>query len=181
MRRWIISAAVGALGLGLAGAANATGGKGDKTSEQQETKVEKKTTKETSSTGSIDTQEVEKVMGADAKIIDLSVLDKQQLMTLQRELSNRGYYQGKIDGTASATTKAALQQFLDKRYEMSKKLLDQNKVPGEIATALGLNVNEIQPVRGEDLGKGKTGSPSDEPVPMDEPTPSPDQPESKPY
>lgn len=146
MRRLIVSAAVGALSLGLAGTGYAAGdqAKQQKSQQQQMGQVQ------------INQQEIEKVMGTDAKVFDLTSLDSEKIKSLQQELQNRGYYQGQVDGVAGPGTTEALRQFAQHRFDLTQQLLRDNKVTDDIATTLGLDVQDIQPVRGEELGGQET-------------------------
>jgi peptidoglycan hydrolase-like protein with peptidoglycan-binding domain len=82
--------------------------------------------------------------------IQLSALDGQQAVDLQRKLQESGDYQGKIDGLIGPQTKAALRSYFQKRAQLASR----GQITQEDAQAMGLNVSDIQPVRGADVQQG---------------------------
>lgn len=72
-------------------------------------------------------------------------LSKDQKKQLQRELQNRGHYQGEIDGIIGPQTRAALKEFQEQQNLTSSGEADQQTL-----SALGLDLSERQPVAGSD-------------------------------
>ncbi len=84
------------------------------------------------------------------KGVKLSKLDRSEVENLQRTLQEQGLYHGAIDGVIGPDTIAAFGAFQHKQgFEVSGRLNQQT------AQALGLELGEIQPVRGGDENKVK--------------------------
>jgi hypothetical protein len=77
--------------------------------------------------------------------IQFSQLNHDQRVQVQQKLKDAGVYNGPIDGQFGNQTMAALRQFQEQH-----KLEATGRLDTQTAQALGLDVNEIQPVRGHD-------------------------------
>jgi hypothetical protein len=76
--------------------------------------------------------------------IELSALDSEQAKELQQRLQDLGLYRGEIDGIVGPKTKAALSSYFQQRAQLASR----GQIRTEDAQALGIEVDDIQPVRG---------------------------------
>jgi peptidoglycan hydrolase-like protein with peptidoglycan-binding domain len=75
----------------------------------------------------------------------LSKLNQEQVERLQRQLQQRGHYEGSIDGIAGPKTSAAVRSF-----QVGRGLANSGQLDDETMTALGLDF-EREPVRGTEM------------------------------
>ena len=100
--------------------------------------------------------------------IQLSAIDEEQVRALQTKLQELGYYRAKIDGIVGPKTRAALQQF----YRKNAQLAARGMITEDGASAFGLDVSEMEPVRGKEEEPSKTEEqPEQEPPSGTEPQP----------
>jgi peptidoglycan hydrolase-like protein with peptidoglycan-binding domain len=78
--------------------------------------------------------------------VTLTTASRDRVMIMQRELSARGLYDGKIDGIAGPETQSALREFQNRNG-----LAPTGELNASTADALGMN-GERQPVAGTDTG-----------------------------
>lgn len=92
--------------------------------------------------------------------VQLSALEQQQVMELQRSLQEAGYYQGEVDGVAGANTKQALSRF----YRDQAQLATQGVILPRSGASLGLDEAEIERVRGEEQQPQQPQPPQQQPA-----------------
>lgn len=113
----------------------------------------------------IDVSEVERVMGSDARLLDLEMLDAAQVTLLQQRLRERGHYLGRIDGIVGPQTRAAVASAARERFTLSQRLLQQGQITSELAAMIGLS-GVTPPAGGQSPdvsseGESPAGSPRD--------------------
>lgn len=87
----------------------------------------------------IERSEVERVMGRDARLLDLGTLDVAQVTLLQQRLRERGHYLGRIDGVAGPQTRAAVLSAARERFQLARRLLQQGQVTSDLAAMIGIS------------------------------------------
>jgi hypothetical protein len=100
--------------------------------------------------------------------VNLSALDSDQVMELQRSLAQTGYYTAEIDGKVGPETKSALRRF----YSDQAQLAQQGKILPESAAALGIDEAEIERVRGEDQREKQEKQERQQQAPEEQPGPA---------
>jgi peptidoglycan hydrolase-like protein with peptidoglycan-binding domain len=84
--------------------------------------------------------------------VTVTAVSKDRVMTMQRELAERGLYDGKIDGISGPETQSALREFQNRNG-----LSPTGELNASTADALGMN-GEKQPVAGTDTTVVAPGS-----------------------
>jgi peptidoglycan hydrolase-like protein with peptidoglycan-binding domain len=78
--------------------------------------------------------------------VTVTSVSRERVMIMQRELAERGFYDGKIDGIAGPETRSALREFQNRNG-----LAATGELNASTADALGMN-GDRQPVAGTDTG-----------------------------
>src|SRR5579859_2066145 len=94
--------------------------------------------------------EVQKQSGS-FKDMDLKSLSSDQAMQLQRKLTDKGFYRGKINGVIDRATYQAFHDF-----QRSVGVEASDRLDIKTADALGVTFQEMQPVRGSDQTSSTT-------------------------
>lgn len=100
---------------------------------------------------------------------DLSSVRGENARKLQEGLKEQGFYDGKIDGILGPITKEALSKFQE-----SKGFAASGKLDMQTASALGIELSDVQPVSGQEPIDAKPleeEQPIDEKLPVDEKLP----------
>jgi hypothetical protein len=87
----------------------------------------------------IDPGEVERVMGSDAGIISLNLLDRARVVRLQTRLSELGHYQGPVDGVVGPKTRAALEAYARAQFTLKQRLIRNDQLTSDLARQLGVD------------------------------------------
>lgn len=80
--------------------------------------------------------------------IDLKKVKGEHAKKIQQKLQEEGFYKGEVDGILGKETQAALREFQE-----AKGLESSGKLDNQTASALGIELSDIQPVRGEEEKK----------------------------
>lgn len=87
--------------------------------------------------------EVEKQSGEEGH--PLSQIEGESARILQEKLKAEGFYEGEVDGILGPKSQQALMKFQE-----SKGLTASGKLDNQTASALGIEISDVQPVRGEE-------------------------------
>ncbi len=115
----------------------------------------------------IDPSVVQRVFGMDAALVDMGSLNTEDVKRLQQSLKDRGHYPGQVDGVVGPQTRAGLNAVVAQQFALTRRLINQGQITGQLAESMGLEAHDITPVTGID-----TTSPSS---PRQPAAPSPGQ------
>jgi hypothetical protein len=100
----------------------------------------------------IDRNQIQRVFGTDATVIDLKSLGANEIRNVQQTLKDRGLYQGQVDGVMGPQTRAALSAMLSQQYALNQRLINQGQLTGQLASSIGVDTSGVTPVNGVDMG-----------------------------
>jgi len=95
------------------------------------------------------------------KAIELSGVRGEDARKIQETLKEQGFYEGQIDGVLGPLTQQALMKF-----QQAKGLQGSGKLDSKTASALGVELSDVQPVRGNEPANTNTGEEEPAATPM---------------